>query len=260
MRRQKFKTPKKGQSSAVNTMMNYLSVTKNTENVNPNNATPEPKKDIKEGKNLSLNFNLYRSYIILESEDEIIVKNPKKRNCHILSESDSDDEQSHTPKRKITVKKVKRLPVDETETEMKSIPLKLIDFDKSSTITVDRLKRDVDSPSVSKPNTSTMAMTKWTHENLEFLQPDKIRDINKNRPNHPEYDSRTLYVPESYLNTLTPAMRQWWVLKSKHYDAVLFFKLGKFYELYHMDATVGVNHLGFTYMRVIGRYLFDSLI
>ena len=44
-------------------------------------------------------------------------------------------------------------------------------------------------------------------------------------------------------------MRQWWVLKSDNFDCVLFFKVGKFYELYHMDADVGVKELGFTYMR-----------
>lgn len=44
-------------------------------------------------------------------------------------------------------------------------------------------------------------------------------------------------------------MRQWWVLKSQHFNTILFFKVGKFYELYHMDADVGVKELGFTYMR-----------
>lgn len=44
-------------------------------------------------------------------------------------------------------------------------------------------------------------------------------------------------------------MRQWWELKSDNFDTVLFFKVGKFYELYHMDAEVGVSQLGFTYMR-----------
>ena len=45
-------------------------------------------------------------------------------------------------------------------------------------------------------------------------------------------------------------MRQWWVLKSDHYDCVLFFKVGKFYELYHMDAVTGVNELSLSFMRV----------
>lgn len=44
-------------------------------------------------------------------------------------------------------------------------------------------------------------------------------------------------------------MRQWWVIKSQNYDSILFFKVGKFYELYHMDADIGVSELGFTYMR-----------
>lgn len=44
-------------------------------------------------------------------------------------------------------------------------------------------------------------------------------------------------------------MRQWWSIKSQNYDSILFFKVGKFYELYHMDADVGVSELGFTYMK-----------
>jgi DNA mismatch repair ATPase MutS len=47
------------------------------------------------------------------------------------------------------------------------------------------------------------------------------------------------------------AMRQWWELKSNRFDCVLFFKVGKFYELYHMDAVIGVSELSLTYMRVI---------
>lgn len=44
-------------------------------------------------------------------------------------------------------------------------------------------------------------------------------------------------------------MRQWWQIKSQNFDSILFFKVGKFYELYHMDADVGVTELGFTYMK-----------
>ncbi|EDW79457.1 uncharacterized protein Dwil_GK20488 [Drosophila willistoni] len=89
----------------------------------------------------------------------------------------------------------------------------------------------------------------WPHHKLEFLQPDKIKDKAGRRPDHPDYDKSTLHVPEKFLNSLSPGVRQWWVLKSDNYDCVLFFKVGKFYELYHWDADVGVNELGFTYMR-----------
>ena len=33
-------------------------------------------------------------------------------------------------------------------------------------------------------------------------------------------------------------------------DTVLLFKVGKFYEMYHMDAEIGVRNLGFSFMKV----------
>lgn len=49
-------------------------------------------------------------------------------------------------------------------------------------------------------------------------------------------------------------------MKSTNYDCVLFFKVGKFYELYHMDAAVGVNELGFSYMKVCLSFQFLKLV
>ena len=45
-------------------------------------------------------------------------------------------------------------------------------------------------------------------------------------------------------------MKQWWELKQSHFDTVLFFKMGKFYELFHMDADIAVKELGVIYMKV----------
>lgn len=42
---------------------------------------------------------------------------------------------------------------------------------------------------------------------------------------------------------------QWWTLKSLYFDCIFFFKVGKFYELYHQDAIIGVKELGFTFMK-----------
>ena len=69
-------------------------------------------------------------------------------------------------------------------------------------------------------------------------------------PEHPEYDARTLYVPKPFLDKQTPGLRQWWELKRDYFDTVLFFKVGKFYEMYHLDAMVCVRELGLTMMRV----------
>lgn len=76
-------------------------------------------------------------------------------------------------------------------------------------------------------------------------------------------------------------MRQWWEMKSAHFDTVFFFKvdnrpcyllarrilrvrvklccenayffsqMGKFYELFHMDSVLAVNELGLIFMRVL---------
>ena len=54
----------------------------------------------------------------------------------------------------------------------------------------------------------------------------------------PGYDSRTLYIPNNQWAKLTPFERQYWEHKAKLFDTVLFFKKGKFYELYEGDADI----------------------
>lgn len=44
-------------------------------------------------------------------------------------------------------------------------------------------------------------------------------------------------------------MVQWWQFKAVNMDTVLFFKMGKFYETFHMDADVCVRELGLIYMK-----------
>uniref|UniRef100_A0A5S6QUH0 DNA mismatch repair protein n=1 Tax=Trichuris muris TaxID=70415 RepID=A0A5S6QUH0_TRIMR len=89
----------------------------------------------------------------------------------------------------------------------------------------------------------------FRHLEFEFLKPNKIMDIEKRRPNNPDYDEHTLYVPPSFLKSQTPGHRQWWQMKATNFDTVLFFKVGKFYELYHMDAVIGAKCLNLTYMK-----------
>ncbi|RWS30600.1 DNA mismatch repair protein Msh6-like protein, partial [Leptotrombidium deliense] len=95
---------------------------------------------------------------------------------------------------------------------------------------------------------NTKADASWPHLQFEFLKAEKIRDANKRRPSEPDYDPKTLYVPHDFLRKQTPAHKQWWEMKSQHFDTVLFFKVGKFYELFHMDAVIGYNELNLTHM------------
>ncbi|XP_008252658.1 DNA mismatch repair protein Msh6 isoform X2 [Oryctolagus cuniculus] len=112
--------------------------------------------------------------------------------------------------------------------------------------------------------------TTWYHETLEWLKKEKRRDAHRRRPDHPDFDASTLHVPEDFLNSCTPGMRKWWQIKSQNFDLVIFYKVGKFYELYHMDALIGVSELGLVFMKgnwahsgfpeiAFGRYS-DSLV
>ena len=66
-----------------------------------------------------------------------------------------------------------------------------------------------------------------------------VRDIDGNRPGEPEYDPRTLYVPPGAWEKMSAFEKQYWEIKQKYWDTIVFFKKGKFYELYENDATVG---------------------
>ncbi|XP_075874926.1 DNA mismatch repair protein Msh6 [Nelusetta ayraudi] len=93
------------------------------------------------------------------------------------------------------------------------------------------------------------AATVWDHEKLEWLQDGRRKDSKRRRQSEDDYDPTTLYVPDDFLNRITPGMRRWWQLKSTMFDTVIFYKVGKFYELYHMDAVIGVNELALTFMK-----------
>ncbi|CEG41742.1 dna mismatch repair protein msh6 [Plasmopara halstedii] len=86
------------------------------------------------------------------------------------------------------------------------------------------------------------------HDSLPWLHKDR-RDINGQTPDSPDYDPRTLWVPPEFLKKETPAMVQWWEVKAQNMDTILFFKVGKFYELFHMDADVGFKELNLIYMK-----------
>ncbi|KAL4708038.1 hypothetical protein ACJJTC_014558 [Scirpophaga incertulas] len=181
-----------------------------------------------------------------------------------------DDEISVAPKRRKRIRITPLNDSDDSDTENKDNKIHVsteVSFEKklqsSFKYEPNQSPRNTNKPPQSSTNGSTKALTKadleesvhladdgnWIHCKLDWLKPEKIKDSKKRRPDHPEYDPTTLFVPSEFMNNQTPAHRQWWEMKSSHYDCVLFFKVGKFYELYHMDAAVGVNELGFSYMK-----------
>lgn len=170
------------------------------------------------------------------------------------SDVESDGSEEETPKKKSLKRKLddrssaskSKAPAKANFTPVISnIKQKLLEFSSSAS-------SSPKSPSVEQSSVKKSSEDKeqqWAHLGFEFIKDEKIKDSKGRNKQHPDYDPSTLFVPDGFKRNLTPGMRQWWDLKSQHYDAVLFFKLGKFYELYHMDAVLGVAELGLTYMK-----------
>ena len=93
-----------------------------------------------------------------------------------------------------------------------------------------------------KPNASG----KKYKEKAHTTEPDQrypwlatIMDADRNPPGHPDYDPRTVYIPPLAWTKFSPFEKQYWEIKQKYWDTIVFFKKGKFYELYENDATIG---------------------
>ncbi|XP_037908419.1 probable DNA mismatch repair protein Msh6 isoform X2 [Hermetia illucens] len=204
-----------------NTLLNYFSKTPSTpKSAKVENGDAENRKESKcddADKSVISKRNFPKDESSSEEEVELFKFNLKKRR-RIQSNSDSDSE-----------KEKKVLKVAPATPKTPKAKVKDISETEKEAITGD----DVN----------------YAHTRLEFLKPENIKDAKGRRPTDPNYDRRTLYVPEKFLSTLSPGVRQWWDLKSHNFDCVLFFKVGKFYELYHMDADIAVKELECTYMR-----------
>ena len=91
-----------------------------------------------------------------------------------------------------------------------------------------------------------------------WLAPERRRDASGRAPSDPLYDPTTLKLPAGFPKcvdadgrafAVSPGQAQWWRFKASHFDAVVMFKMGKFYELFEMDAHVGAADLGLAYMK-----------
>ncbi|KAK6463941.1 mismatch repair ATPase MSH6 [Scheffersomyces coipomensis] len=92
---------------------------------------------------------------------------------------------------------------------------------------------------VSKPTSSPPPKKNFAKENEERYQwLVNVRDGEKRPIDDPNYDERTLYIPQSAWSKFTAFEKQYWEIKSQMWNTVVFFKKGKFYELYENDANI----------------------
>ncbi|KAF8475994.1 muts domain V-domain-containing protein [Kalaharituber pfeilii] len=117
-------------------------------------------------------------------------------------------------------------------------------------------------PSTTKGNSKPKPGKGKDDDRYEWLV--NVKDADGNPPDHPDYDPRTLYIPPEAWKRFTPFEKQYWEIKCNNYDTVVFFRKGKFYELFENDATIGNQEFDLKMtervnMRMVGmpEYAFD---
>lgn len=150
-----------------------------------------------------------------DDDDEAVkVKNKRKRSAIIDSDSDyenDENDENESDNSQSVDEKPTRKKSNGNSTASKKIKLSPSDTKISLE---EKLKAKNDqSRSLSdvKENESADILdvpVVWRHQKLDFLYPAKILDAQKRRPDHPNYDPTTLFVPISYLDSLTPVSGQ----------------------------------------------------
>ncbi|RDA83381.1 hypothetical protein CP532_4721 [Ophiocordyceps camponoti-leonardi (nom. inval.)] len=119
-------------------------------------------------------------------------------------------------------------------------------------------KRPVTKPAARATQDSKVKEKAYTREPEErYPWLANIRDKDKRAPGDPEYDPRTIFIPPLAWNKFSPFEKQYWEIKQNLWDTIVFFKKGKFYELYEKDATIGHQEFDFKMtdrvnMRMVG--------
>lgn len=211
-----------------------------------------------------------------ESDDEETVSGASRKKRRIV-ESDDDDEEEFQPAEDDDADDMSDFIVEDDVSDVASADEEGEDEEEKEAKTKPRSKKKSRSPAPaaksvagsslgSKPTASSALGTKFTADSSytsstpttkapitppkaakkSFVKENEeryqwlvdIKDAEKRPIDHPEYDSRTLYVPSSAWAKFTAFEKQYWDIKAKMWDTVVFFKKGKFYELYENDATI----------------------
>lgn len=96
----------------------------------------------------------------------------------------------------------------------------------------------------------TMKQREKNREKYAFLD-DPLDNMRRSRTD-PNYDPRTLHIPANTYYNMTDFERQYWDIKSKYFNYIVFFQKGIFYEIMEADADVATRELGIAPMHRAG--------
>lgn len=184
-----------------------------------------------------------------EDEDEIGVVQPRRKR-RALAWDDADDEDFKMEDNKVDEEEEEEeledqgdvsdddvLSSDDNVAKAKpvSTPVRSKPTNKISNILSGKPKQVFKSSAVS----SLSPQKKFNKENEERYQwLINVKDADGNAESDVNYDPRTLFIPQSAWAKFTAFEKQYWTIKSKMWDTVVFFKKGKFFELYENDADI----------------------
>lgn len=174
----------------------------------------------------------------------------------VEDESDADEAPAKKRKRpsKPAASRKRATMSPPKDNEHSPIPDDIMDEDiPESTSTAAQWNYDPES-SDKQPVTKPASRTKTPNGKVKAhtIDPDQrypwlanIRDKEKRTRDDPDYDPRNIYIPPIAWNKFSAFEKQYWEIKQNLWDTIVFFKKGKFYELYENDATVGHQEFDF---------------
>lgn len=141
-------------------------------------------------------------------EEKDVKPKPTKKRRVIVSEDEDDSENTDSNRIKEIRQKLatkRSIPDDEPQAQASSPKVAKKTATKEKDLQQLVQQDEVEEGSGKDALLMVDNMSKiWAHETLSFLQPNQIRDKNKNRPNDPEYDKRTIHVPADFKLKQTP--------------------------------------------------------
>ncbi|KAK5076960.1 DNA mismatch repair protein msh6 [Lithohypha guttulata] len=163
-----------------------------------------------------------------DSEEDVRPTKRKRQNKPTIRKPSIDEEGENEPGTEIAVA-LDDLPESSTATQWT--------FDPQNPQPLQQ--RSTNLPS-KKPGTAGKKLKPhMTEPEKRYTWLEEIRDIDGNPKGHPDYDPRTIFIPPLAWSKFSPFEKQYWEIKQKFWDTIVFFKKGKFYELYENDATIG---------------------
>jgi len=83
----------------------------------------------------------------------------------------------------------------------------------------------------------------------QFIKKDMIKDKNMRRPTDPLYDPSSVHIPKDQFEKLSPLMKQYWGVKSKYYDSIVFVRMAQWYTVFYYDI-IALNLLSNSHLKL----------